>query len=361
MRALAQAAKGAARALSHADTRTKDEALLAAADALGRHREGDPRREREGRRRRAQEGRAERRLPRSARARPEAARRDREVAPRGRGARRPGRRGDEQLAAPQRALGEEGPDPARRRPDGLRGAPQRDDRGRGPLREERQRGDPPPRLRRAPLLARARRGVRGRARRRRGCPAESAQVVPTPEREATFELLAARRPHRPRHPARRPRAHPRGGRAVARPGREALHGRLPPLPRRDRAARTTRSGSRSTARCSAPASATRSSASSSTAPPPRKLLPPVGKALADAGVELRCDPTSLTILAAGGRAGGPGAARGLRLRVPGQDPGRARRPGPRRRARPHRALRLAPHRGDPDARPRRAPGASSAR
>jgi glutamate-5-semialdehyde dehydrogenase len=27
-----------------------------------------------------------------------------------------------------------------------------------------------------------------------------------------------------------------------------------------------------------------------------KLLPPVGRALADAGVELRCDPTSLTIL-----------------------------------------------------------------
>ena len=36
-----------------------------------------------------------------------------------------------------------------------------------------------------------------------------------------------------------------------------------------------------------------------------RLLPAVGKALADAGVELRCDPTALTLL---GRAGVPAVA-----------------------------------------------------
>ena len=38
-----------------------------------------------------------------------------------------------------------------------------------------------------------------------GLPAAAAQVVPTADREATFALLAARRPHRPGHPARRAR------------------------------------------------------------------------------------------------------------------------------------------------------------
>ena len=60
-----------------------------------------------------------------------------------------------------------------------------------------------------------------------------------------------------------------------------------------------------------------------------KLLPAVGRALADAGVELRCDPTSLTILQAGGGEGGPGEAGRLRQGVPRQDPRGARGARPR--------------------------------
>ena len=47
-----------------------------------------------------------------------------------------------------------------------------------------------------------------------------------------------------------------------------------------------------------------------------RLLPAVGRALAEAGVELRCDPTSLAIPAPGRRAGGGRLPGRLRQGVP---------------------------------------------
>src|SRR5512133_195894 len=94
-----------------------------------------------------------------------------------------------------------------------------------------------------------------------GLPAESVQVVPTPEREATFALLAL--------DDLIDLAIPRGGPGLIRAVAE--RSRVPVVKHYmgvchlflDAAA---------------------------------KLLAAVGKALADAGVELRCDPTSLTVL-----------------------------------------------------------------
>ncbi len=89
-----------------------------------------------------------------------------------------------------------------------------------------------------------------------------------------------------------------------------------------------------------------------------KLLPVVGRALVEAGVELRCEPAALAALRKAGVpaiAARPDDSRRLRPGVPRQDPGRAGGGGPRRRPRSHRALRLAPHRGHPDEGPRERP------
>ncbi len=137
-----------------------------------------------------------------------------------------------------------------------------------------------------------------------GLPAASAQVVPTPDREATFELLQL--------DDLVDLAIPRGGpsliRAVAERSRVPvvkhyqgvchlfLDQSAPPQQAVDLAmnGKVQRPGVCNALECLL---VHRAAAG--------KLLPPVGRALADAGVELRCDPTSLTILK---RAGVPAIA-----------------------------------------------------
>jgi glutamate-5-semialdehyde dehydrogenase len=128
-----------------------------------------------------------------------------------------------------------------------------------------------------------------------GLPAASAQVVPTPDREATFELL--------RLDELVDLAIPRGGpsliRAVAERSRVPvlkhyqgvchlfLDESAPPRQAVDLAlnGKVQRPGVCNALECLL---VHRAAAG--------KLLPTVGRALANAGVELRCDPTSLTIL-----------------------------------------------------------------
>jgi len=128
-----------------------------------------------------------------------------------------------------------------------------------------------------------------------GLPAESVQVVPTPEREATFELLKL--------DDLIDLAIPRGGpgliRAVAERSRVPVvkhymgvcHLFLDATARADDAVKVALNGKvQRPGVCNALECLLVHRAAAG------KLLPPVGKALADAGVELRCDPTSLTIL-----------------------------------------------------------------
>jgi glutamate-5-semialdehyde dehydrogenase len=128
-----------------------------------------------------------------------------------------------------------------------------------------------------------------------GLPPESVQVVPTPEREATFELLKL--------DDLIDLAIPRGGpgliRAVAERSRVPVvkhymgvcHLFLDATAKADDAERLALNGKvQRPGVCNALECLLVHRGAAS------KLLPPVGKALADAGVELRCDPTSLTIL-----------------------------------------------------------------
>jgi glutamate-5-semialdehyde dehydrogenase len=134
---------------------------------------------------------------------------------------------------------------------------------------------------------------------RAGLPREVAQVVPTPDREATYALLAL--------DDLIDLAIPRGGpeliRAVAERSRVPVvkhyqgvcHLFLDESAPADRAAaiavnaKAQRPGVCNALECLL---VHRTAA--------RRLLPPVGKALAAAGVELRCDPASLAILASAG-------------------------------------------------------------
>jgi glutamate-5-semialdehyde dehydrogenase len=128
-----------------------------------------------------------------------------------------------------------------------------------------------------------------------GLPAESVQVVPTPEREATFELLKL--------DDLIDLAIPRGGpgliRAVAERSRVPVvkhymgvcHLFLDATAKAEDAVKLALNGKvQRPGVCNALECLLVHRAAAG------KLLPPVGKALADAGVELRCDPTSLTIL-----------------------------------------------------------------
>lgn len=128
-----------------------------------------------------------------------------------------------------------------------------------------------------------------------GLPAESARVVPTPDREATFELLKL--------DDLIDLAIPRGGpgliRAVAERSRVPVvkhymgvcHLFLDATARLEDAVKIALNGK---VQRPGVCNATECLLVHRTAA--GKLLPAVGKALADAGVELRCDPTSLAIL-----------------------------------------------------------------
>ena len=128
-----------------------------------------------------------------------------------------------------------------------------------------------------------------------GLPAASVQVVPTPEREATFELLKL--------DDLIDLAIPRGGpgliRAVAERSRVPVvkhymgvcHLFLDATAKAEDAVKLALNGK---VQRPGVCNATECLLVHRAAAP--KLLPVVGKALAEAGVELRCDPTSLTIL-----------------------------------------------------------------
>jgi len=293
MRALAVAAKGAARVLSHAETRVKDAALLAAADALPRH------------------------------AKAILAANARDVA----AARKGGQNAAfldrlaldrKRLEAIAKSLREVAalPDPVGevtsswRRPNGLAVKKVRIPLGvvlmvyearpnvtieaaalcvkSGNAAILRPGSDA---LQSSLALAAAFADGLGAA----GLPAESVQVVPTPEREATFELLKL--------DDLIDLAIPRGGpgliRAVAERSRVPVvkhymgvcHLFLDATAKPEDAVRLALNGKvQRPGVCNALECLLvhRSAAG--------KLLPAVGKALADAGVELRCDPTSLTLL-----------------------------------------------------------------
>jgi glutamate-5-semialdehyde dehydrogenase len=128
-----------------------------------------------------------------------------------------------------------------------------------------------------------------------GLPAASVQVVPTPEREATFELLKL--------DDLIDLAIPRGGpgliRAVAERSRVPVvkhymgvcHLFLDATAKADDAIKVALNG-----KVQRPAVCNALECLLVHRGVAGKLLPPVGQALADAGVELRCDPTSLTLL-----------------------------------------------------------------
>ena len=128
-----------------------------------------------------------------------------------------------------------------------------------------------------------------------GLPREAAQVVPTPDREATFALLQL--------DDLIDLAIPRGGpsliRAVAERSRVPVvkhyqgvcHLFLDASAQVDKAVALSMNGKvQRPGVCNALECLLVHRGAAS------RLLPPVGRALADAGVELRCDPTSLTIL-----------------------------------------------------------------
>src|SRR5512146_984090 len=128
-----------------------------------------------------------------------------------------------------------------------------------------------------------------------GLPAASAQVVPTPDREATFELLKL--------DDLLDLAIPRGGASLIRAVAE--RSRVPVLkhyqgvchlfldqtaPPQQAVALAMNGKVQRPGVCNALECLLVHRGAAA------KLLPPVGRALADAEVELRCDPTSLTIL-----------------------------------------------------------------
>jgi glutamate-5-semialdehyde dehydrogenase len=130
---------------------------------------------------------------------------------------------------------------------------------------------------------------------RAGLPAAAAQVVPTPDREATYELLAL--------DDLVDLAIPRGGKSLIKAVAERA--RVPVLkhyegichlfldqsaPREQAVALALNGKVQRPGVCNALECLLVHRAAAA------KLLPPVGRALAEAGVELRCDPTSLTVL-----------------------------------------------------------------
>jgi glutamate-5-semialdehyde dehydrogenase len=293
MRALAQGAKDAARVLSYADTRRKNEAILAAADALGKHR----------------------RAILAANARDVAAARKagQNAAFIDRLALDPAR-----IDGIARSLREVAslPDPVGevtsswRRPNGLSVKKVRIPLGvvlmvyearpnvtleaaalcvkSGNAAILRPGSDA---LRSSQALAAAFADGLAKA----GLPAAGAQVVPTPEREATFELLKL--------DDLIDLAIPRGGpgliRAVAERSRVPVvkhymgvcHLFLDATAKAEDAVKVALNGK---VQRPGVCNATECLLVHRAAAP--KLLPAVGKALAEAGVELRCDPTALTIL-----------------------------------------------------------------
>jgi len=139
-----------------------------------------------------------------------------------------------------------------------------------------------------------------------GLPAASAQVVPTPDREATYALLAL--------DDLVDLAIPRGGpaliRAVAERSRVPVvkhyqgvcHLFLDETAPREKAVALAMNGKvQRPGVCNALECLLVHRGAAA------KLLPAVGRALAEAGVELRCDPTSLTILRRAGVAAIPAA------------------------------------------------------
>ena len=129
----AEARRGGARRVARASATprraAKDDALRAAADAIGRRAQrilAENARDVEAARKAGQSAAFLDRLALDEKRLEGIA----DGAPRGGGAARSGRRGDRELAAAERPRREEGAHPARRRPHGLRGAPERDDRGR---------------------------------------------------------------------------------------------------------------------------------------------------------------------------------------------------------------------------------------
>jgi glutamate-5-semialdehyde dehydrogenase len=130
---------------------------------------------------------------------------------------------------------------------------------------------------------------------RAGLPAAAVQVVPTPDREATYELLAL--------DDLIDLAIPRGGKSLIKAVAERA--RVPVLkhyegichlfldqsaPREQAVALALNGKVQRPGVCNALECLLVHRAAAA------KLLPPVGRALAEAGVELRCDPTALTVL-----------------------------------------------------------------
>lgn len=141
---------------------------------------------------------------------------------------------------------------------------------------------------------------------RAGLPAASAQVVPTPDREATFELLQL--------DDLIDLAIPRGGRSLIRAVAE--RSRVPVVkhyqgvchlyldesaPLEQAVALAVNGKVQRPGVCNATECLLVHRAAA------EALLPAVGRALADAGVELRCDPTALAILMRAGVRGVPAA------------------------------------------------------
>jgi glutamate-5-semialdehyde dehydrogenase len=137
-----------------------------------------------------------------------------------------------------------------------------------------------------------------------GLPAAAVQVVPTPDREATYELLAL--------DDLVDLAIPRGGKSLIKAVAE--RSRVPVLKHYEGVCHLfldqTASAQQAVALalngkvqrpgvCNALECLLVHRAAAS------RLLPAVGRALADAGVELRCDPTSLTVLKRAGVKAGP--------------------------------------------------------
>lgn len=293
MRSLAQGAKGAARVLSHADTRAKDAALLAAADALGKHRKAI--------------------LAANALDVAAARKAGQNAAFLDRLALDPKR-----LDAIAKSLRDVAalPDPVGevtsswRRPNGLAVKKVRIPLGVVLMVYEAR---PNVTIEAASLCVKsgnaailrpgsdafqsslALAAAFGEGLSKAGLPAESVQVVPTPEREATFELLKL--------DDLIDLAIPRGGpgliRAVAERSRVPVvkhymgvcHLFLDATAKAEEAVKIALNGKvQRPGVCNATECLLVHRAAAA------KLLPPVGKALAAAGVELRCDPASLTIL-----------------------------------------------------------------
>ena len=195
-----------------------------------------------------------------------------------------------------------------------------------------------------------------------GLPRPAVQLVPDARPRGHLRAAQARRAHRPLHPPRRRGAHPLRGGARARPGGEALQGRLPRLRARDAPTRTWRSALIVNAKaqrpgvCNAAECLLVDRAAAERAPAAGRG----GRWPAQAS-SCAADPTSLTLLARAGVPVGRGRPGRLRPGVPRPDPGGAGGDGPRRGARSHRRATARAHRGHRHPRLRQRRAASRAR